>query len=162
MPIGAEADFLGVVDLFTMKKIVYTDDARLGDGERREPDGRAARARRRSGASELIEAIAEQDDELLELFFDGKEIPVERLKTALRKATIAGDVLPMLCGSAFKNKGIQPLLDAVVDFLPSPIEAKTITGKDPEDRRRDHAQGRRQSARSRRWRSRSRPTRTAT
>ena len=80
---------------------------------------------------ELIEAIAEQDDELLELFFAGEEIPVERLKTALRKATIAGTVLPMLCGSAFKNKGVQPLLDAVVDFLPSPLEAKTIVGMDP-------------------------------
>jgi elongation factor G len=65
--------------------------------------------------------------------FDGKEIPVDRLKTALRKATIAGDVLPMLCGSAFKNKGVQPLLDAVVDFLPSPLEAKAIVGKDPKD-----------------------------
>ncbi len=79
----------------------------------------------------LIEAIAEQDDALLELFFAGEEIPVERLKTALRKATIAGTVLPMLCGSAFKNKGVQPLLDAVVDFLPSPLEAKTIVGVDP-------------------------------
>jgi elongation factor G len=73
----------------------------------------------------------EQDDELLELFFDGQEIPVDRLKAALRKATIAGDVLPMLCGSAFKNKGVQPLLDAVVDFLPSPLDAKPITGIDP-------------------------------
>ena len=65
------------------------------------------------------------------MFFDGEEIPVERLKTALRKATIAGEVLPMLCGSAFKNKGVQPLLDAVVDFLPSPLEAKPIIGNDP-------------------------------
>jgi elongation factor G len=67
------------------------------------------------------------------MFFDGKDIPVERLKAALRKATIAGDVLPMLCGSAFKNKGVQPLLDAVVDFLPSPIDAKPIMGLDPRD-----------------------------
>jgi elongation factor G len=80
---------------------------------------------------ELIEAIAEHDDELLELFFDGKDIPVDRLKTALRKATIAGDVLPMLCGSAFKNKGVQPLLDAVVDFLPSPLEAKSSPARIP-------------------------------
>jgi elongation factor G len=80
---------------------------------------------------ELIEAIAEQDDELLELFFAGEELPQDRLRTALRKATIAGTVLPMLCGAAFKNKGIQPLLDAVVDFLPSPLEAKAIVGTDP-------------------------------
>jgi elongation factor G len=132
VPIGAEAEFLGVVDLFTMNKIIYTDD--LGSTSDETPvtdaDGElktvAAKWRQ-----ELIEAIAEQDDELLELFFNGDEIPVDRLKTALRKATIAGDVLPMLCGSAFKNKGVQPLLDAVVDFLPSPLEAKTITGLDP-------------------------------
>jgi elongation factor G len=132
VPIGAEADFLGVVDLFTMSKVVYTDDA--GSTMEHEPvteaDGEL-KATANKWRKELIEAIAEQDDELLELFFEGKDIPVDRLKTALRKATIAGDVLPMLCGSAFKNKGVQPLLDAVVDFLPSPLEAKAITGIDP-------------------------------
>jgi elongation factor G len=132
VPIGAEADFLGVVDLFTMKKIIYTDDAGSVMEVDESPTGELL-ATAQKWRHELIEAIAEQDDELLEMFFDGKDIPVERLKLALRKATIAGDVLPMLCGSAFKNKGVQPLLDAVVDFLPSPIEAKTITGKDPKD-----------------------------
>jgi len=130
VPIGAEADFLGVVDLFTMKKIVYTDDAGSTMDSDHEPEGELL-ALAQKWRQELIEAIAEQDDELLELFFDGQEIPVERLKSALRKATIAGDVLPMLCGSAFKNKGVQPLLDAVVDFLPSPLDAKLITGVDP-------------------------------
>jgi elongation factor G len=130
VPIGAEAEFLGVVDLFTMKKIVYTDDAGSVMETDESPTGELLETAQK-WRHELIEAIAEQDDALLELFFDGKEIPVDRLKAALRKATIAGEVLPMLCGSAFKNKGVQPLLDAVVDFLPSPIEAKTITGKDP-------------------------------
>jgi len=130
VPIGAEADFLGVVDLFTMKKTVYTDDLGSTMNSEESPTGELLELAQK-WRQELIEAIAEQDDELLEMFFDGKDIPVDRLKTALRKATIAGDVLPMLCGSAFKNKGIQPLLDAVVDFLPSPLEAKTITGKDP-------------------------------
>ena len=130
VPIGAEADFLGVVDLFTMKKIIYTDDLGSTMDSDHEPDGELL-ALAQKWRQELIEAIAEQDDELLELFFDGQEIPVERLKSALRKATIAGDVLPMLCGSAFKNKGVQPLLDAVVDFLPSPLDAKLITGIDP-------------------------------
>ncbi len=132
VPIGAEDQFQGVVDLFTMKKIVYTDD--LGSTMEHEPvteaDGdlfTTAQEWRQS----LIEAIAEQDDELLEMFFEGKEIPVERLHKALRGATIAGKVLPMLAGSAFKNKGVQPLLDAVVDFLPSPLDAKPIIGKDP-------------------------------
>jgi elongation factor G len=132
VPIGAEADFLGVVDLFTMSKIVYTDD--LGSTMDHQPvtdaDGELQTLALK-WRQELIEAIAEQDDALLEMFFDGKEIPVDRLHSALRKATIAGDVLPMLCGSAFKNKGVQPLLDAVVDFLPSPLEAKAITGIDP-------------------------------
>jgi elongation factor G len=132
VPIGAEAGFLGVVDLFTMKKIIYTDDAGSVMEIDESPTGELLETAQK-WRHELIEAIAEQDDELLELFFDGKDIPVERLKAALRKATIAGAVLPMLCGSAFKNKGIQPLLDAVVDFLPSPVEAKPITGKDPKD-----------------------------
>jgi elongation factor G len=132
VPIGAEGDFLGVIDLFTMNKIIYTDD--LGSTSDLVPVSEAdgdLKAVAEKWRAELIEAIAEQDDELLELFFSGEEIPVDRLKTALRKATIAGDVLPMLCGSAFKNKGVQPLLDAVVDFLPSPIDAKPITGVDP-------------------------------
>jgi elongation factor G len=134
VPIGAEGDFLGVVDLFTMTKVIYTDD--LGSTSESTPvteaDGELFTIAQEWRQS-LIEAIAEQDDALLEMFFEGTEIPVERLHAALRKATIQGKVLPMLCGSAFKNKGIQPLLDAVVDFLPSPLDAKPITGKDPND-----------------------------
>jgi elongation factor G len=134
VPIGAESDFLGVVDLFTMNKIIYTDDAgsTMDHTPVSDADGELYTTAQK-WRQELIEAIAEQDDELLELFFDGKEIPEQRLRTALRKATIAGDVLPMLCGSAFKNKGVQPLLDAVVDFLPSPLDAKPITGMDPKN-----------------------------
>jgi elongation factor G len=134
VPIGAEGDFKGVVDLFTMMKVIYTDDA--GSTMDHEPvteaDGELfTTSQKWRGA--LVEAIAEHDDALLEMFFDGQELPVDRLKAALRKATIVGQVLPMLCGSAFKNKGVQPLLDAVVDFLPSPLDAKPITGKDPKD-----------------------------
>jgi elongation factor G len=134
IPIGAEDAFLGVVDLFTMSKIVYTDDAgsTMDHQPVTEADGELFTTAQ-TWRQALIEAIAEQDDELLEMFFDGKEIPVERLHKALRAATIQGKVLPMLCGSAFKNKGVQPLLDAVVDFLPSPLEAKAIIGRDPKD-----------------------------
>jgi elongation factor G len=132
VPIGAEDKFQGVVDLFTMKKIVYTDD--LGSTMAEEPvtdaDGEL-KALAGKWRQELVEAIAEQDDELLELFFGGEELPIDRMKAALRKATIAGTVLPMLCGSAFKNKGVQPLLDAVVDYLPSPLDAKPIVGRAP-------------------------------
>jgi elongation factor G len=130
VPIGAEDKFQGVVDLFTMQKIVYTDD--LGSTmelEDLEPgELRDLAEKWRFG---LIEAIAEQDDELTEMYLEGKTIPIERLKKALRQATILGTVIPVLCGAAFKNKGIQPLLDAVVDFLPSPLEAKQIVGTDP-------------------------------
>jgi elongation factor G len=130
VPIGAEDNFRGVVDLFTMKKIVYTDD--LGSTMAQEDvEPGELRDLAMKWRQELVEAIAEQDDELLEMFFEGKALPVDRMKTALRKATIAGTVLPMLCGSAFKNKGVQPLLDAVVDYLPSPLEAKPIVGTDP-------------------------------
>ncbi|MBV8791547.1 MAG: GTP-binding protein, partial [Pseudolabrys sp.] len=134
VPIGAEADFQGVVDLFTMRKIVYTDDlgSTMDATPVTEADGELFTTAQEWRQS-LIEAIAEQDDELLEMFFDGQEIPVERLHKALRAATIQGKVLPMLCGSAFKNKGVQPLLDAVVDFLPSPLDAKPIVGKNPQD-----------------------------
>ncbi len=129
VPVGAEDGFKGIVDLFSMKKVLYSDD--IGstmaeeevDGELRE----LAMVWRKA----LVEAIAEQDDELLEMFFDGKDLPIDRMKAALRKATIAGTVLPMLCGAAFKNKGIQPLLDAIVDYLPSPLDAKRIVGLDP-------------------------------
>ncbi len=131
VPIGAEGDFVGVVDLFTMKKIIYTDDlgSVMDSDEDLEPGPLRVVAEKWRG--ELIEAIAEQDDELLEMFLAEKDIPVARLKAALRKATILGSVLPMLCGSAFKNKGVQPLLDAVVDFLPSPLDAKPIVGLNP-------------------------------
>ncbi|HTX02694.1 MAG TPA: elongation factor G [Candidatus Acidoferrales bacterium] len=130
VPIGAEDKFQGVVDLFTMKKIIYTDD--LGSTmEHEDVEPGELRDLAEKWRFQLIEAIAEQDDELTEMYLEGKTIPEERLKRALRLATIAGTVLPMLCGSAFKNKGVQPLLDAVVDFLPSPLEAKPIVGTDP-------------------------------
>jgi elongation factor G len=133
VPIGAEDNFKGIVDLFTMHKIIYTDDAgsTMGDEALTEADGELL-ATAQKWRRELVEAIAEQDDALLEMFFNEEELPVERMKAALRKATIAGTVLPMLCGSAFKNKGVQPLLDAIVEYLPSPIDAKAITGLDPD------------------------------
>jgi elongation factor G len=132
IPIGAEDAFVGVVDLFTMNKIVYTDD--LGSTIAEAPLSEAdsdLKTLAQTWRKELVEAIAERDDALLEMFFEGKELPVDRMKAALRRATIEGTVLPMLCGSAFKNKGVQPLLDAIVDYLPSPLEAKQIVGTDP-------------------------------
>jgi elongation factor G len=129
VPVGAEDKFKGVVDLFKMKAIIYTDDLGSTMDLQEVPADLLETALKWRG--ELIEAIAEQDDELTEKYLAGEEIDEETLKRALRKATIDGSVLPMLCGSAFKNKGVQPLLDAVVEFLPSPIDAKPIIGKDP-------------------------------
>jgi elongation factor G len=132
VPIGAEDNFKGVVDLFTMKTIVYTDDLGSTMAAEEEVEGELRELALKWRQS-LVEAIAEQDDELLEMFFDGQDLPIDRMKAALRRATIEGSVLPMLCGSAFKNKGVQPLLDAVVEYMPSPIDAKPIVGKDPKD-----------------------------
>ncbi|HET9393041.1 MAG TPA: elongation factor G [Candidatus Rubrimentiphilum sp.] len=130
IPIGAEDNFQGVVDLFTMKKILYTDD--LGSVmEQHDLEGDLKELAMR-WRQNLVENIASEDEHLLEMFVAGEELPIDRMKTALRKATIDGSVLPMLCGSALKNKGVQALLDAVVDYLPSPLEAKPIVGKDPE------------------------------
>ena len=129
VPIGAEDHFEGVVDLFTMKKVIYTDD--LGSSIEREEVEGELRELALKWRQNLVESIASEDEELLEMFVAEQELPIDRMKEALRKATIAGTVLPMLCGSAFKNKGVQPLLDAIVEYLPSPLEAKTIVGKDP-------------------------------
>src|SRR5918992_1580645 len=129
LPIGAEADFTGVVDLVNMKAIVYKDDL----GQEWEvvdiPDdlGEAAHAAR----TELIEAVAEYDDELMEDYLEEKPIEPARLIQDIRKATLDISMTPVLCGSAFKNKGVQPLLDAVIDYLPSPLDVPPVEGQDP-------------------------------
>ena len=134
VPVGAEDGFRGIVDLFKMKAIIYPDDVAAGDlGATMEMQEIPADLldTAEKWRAELIEAIAEQDDELTEKYLNGEQIEEDVLKRALRKATIAGTVLPMLCGSAFKNKGVQPLLDAIVEYLPSPLDAKLIVGIDP-------------------------------
>jgi elongation factor G len=129
VPIGAEDQFKGAVDLFTMKAVIYTDD--LGSTmEMSEISGELLETATKWRHA-LIEAIAETSDELTEKYLRGEELTLEEMKRGLREATIAGSVLPMLCGSAIKNKGVQPLLDAIVEYLPSPLEAKPIIGEDP-------------------------------
>jgi elongation factor G len=130
LPIGAEDGFVGFVDLLTEKATVYTDD--LGKTMAQAPvpdDMREAIARYRA---ELIEAVAETDEHLTEKFLEGAEIGATEVAAALRAATIRGIVVPVLCGAAFKNKGVQPLLDAVVDYLPSPVDLPDVQGVDPE------------------------------
>jgi elongation factor G len=126
LPIGSEADFTGVIDLVNMKAIVYKDD--LGqDSEITDIPAEMADAAHRA-RTELIEAVAEYDDELMEDYLEEKPIEAARLIADIRKATLDISMTPVLCGSAFKNKGVQPLLDAVIDYLPSPLDVQAVQG----------------------------------
>jgi elongation factor G len=126
LPIGAESDFLGVIDLVAMKAIVYKDE--LGK-EQEETEIPAHLAEAAAAAREhLLEEVSHYDDELVELILEEAEVPEEILKQAIRKATLSTKLTPVLCGSSFKNKGVQPLLDAVLDYLPSPLDVPPISG----------------------------------
>jgi len=131
LPIGREAEFAGVIDLLEMKAIVYQGDeigATFEVGEiPADMSDEALEAR-----EQMVEVIAETDDTLLEAYLSGDEISNEALRSALRVATIAGRVQPVICGSAFKNKGVQPLLDTVIDLLPSPLDIPPVQGMDPD------------------------------
>ena len=132
LPIGAEDNFEGIIDLVTMKEYLFKDETMGADYE--VVDIRAELADEAQEAREhMIESIVETDEELMEKYFGGEEITEEEIKKALRVATIAGTVVPVLCGTAFKNKGIQPLLDAVVAYMPSPLDINggKINGTDP-------------------------------
>ncbi|OKH52497.1 translation elongation factor G [Calothrix sp. HK-06] len=126
LPIGAESEFLGLVDLVKMRAYIYTNDKGTDIQEQDIPaDMQELAAEYRT---KLIEAVSETSDQLMAKYFDGEELTEEEITTALRKGTVAGTIIPMLCGSAFKNKGVQLLLDAVVDYLPSPPEVPAIQG----------------------------------
>ncbi len=130
LPIGAEADFKGIVDLVRMKAIIYTGDTADAPIEEKEIPAdlqeKAAEYR-----NQLVEMAVEQDEAAMEDYLEGKEISEETLKKCIRKGTLSQDFVPVLCGTAFKNKGVQPLLDAVVDYLPSPMDIPAIRGVKP-------------------------------
>ncbi len=126
LPIGVEATFKGMVDLINMQAIIYTDDKGTVMEATDIPAELIDEAE--TYRAELIEAVAETDDELMEKFFEGEELTVEEIKAGIRKATIAGKMTPVLCGTSYRNKGVQPLLDAIVDFMPAPIDVPDITG----------------------------------
>jgi elongation factor G len=126
LPIGAEAEFVGLIDLVRMEAIVYSDDLGTIQEKTAVPD--KYRAAASAAREKLIEAVADSDDELAEAYLEGEEIGAERLSAALRKAVLDATVTPVLCGSSFKNKGVQPLLDAVVDYLPSPLDVPPAEG----------------------------------
>uniref|UniRef100_A0A7C3SNU3 Elongation factor G n=1 Tax=Dictyoglomus turgidum TaxID=513050 RepID=A0A7C3SNU3_9BACT len=129
IPIGSEDNFRGVVDLLERKAIIYYDDLGIKWEVTEIPEELKEQAE--EYRHKLVEKIVELDDELLEKYLEGEEIPVPELKRVLRKATIEGILYPALCGSAFKNKGVQPLLDAVIDYLPSPLDLPPVKGINP-------------------------------
>jgi len=130
LPIGAESDFRGIIDLLTMEAAVWDEDD-LGAEPKIMPipDNMVAEAEEARGI--IIERIIETDDELMERYLEGEEISVEDLRRALRKATVANQVTPVLCGTALRNKGVQRVLDAVVYYLPSPLDVPPIEGQNP-------------------------------
>jgi len=135
LPIGAESDFVGVVDLLEMKAYVWPGDAKgdvtMGaEYETREiPDDLQAKAE--EYRAELIEAVAESSEELMEKYLEGEELTIDEIKAAIRQLTINGEAFPVLCGSAFKNRGVQPMLDAVIEYLPSPLDVPDVEGSSP-------------------------------
>ena len=129
LPIGAEDEFSGIIDLIKMKAEIYTNDLGTDIQETDIPEDLQDLAE--EWREKLVEAVAETDEELMERYLEGDEISEEELKAAIRKATCAAEFYPVLCGSAFKNKGVQLMLDAVVDYLPSPLNVPAIKGVDP-------------------------------
>ena len=130
LPLGVEAEFRGVVDLLNMKAVVYTGDTADSPIEIQDiPADMMEKAEKYH--HELIEMAVEEDEDAMNDYLEGKEVSVETLKKCIRKGTIAQDFVPVFCGTAFKNKGVQPLLDAVIDYLPSPLDIASIKGINP-------------------------------
>ena len=129
LPIGAEADFKGMVDLIEMRAFVYYDEKGLD--ERIEPIPEDMLELAQQYHDELLEAVASTDDELTEKFLEGEEITVPEIKAAIRKATIANTMVPVVCGTSYRNKGVQQVLDAIVDYMPSPLDVEAIKGINP-------------------------------
>ncbi|MBD2041342.1 elongation factor G [Microcoleus sp. FACHB-672] len=130
IPIGSESDFRGIIDLVRMKARIYTNDIGTDIEETDIPED--VRAQADEFRIKLVEAVAETDDALMEKYLEGEELTEQEIRKALRQGTVDGTIVPMLCGSAFKNKGVQLLLDAVVDYLPAPIDVPPIQGTLPD------------------------------
>ncbi len=130
LPIGSENLFRGIVDLIEMKADVYYDE--MGKDMRVEDIPDEMKDLAEEYREKLLEAVAEQDDELMEKYFGGEEITVEEIKAVIRKATIANTMVPVCCGTSYRNKGVQKLLDAIVDFMPSPLDVPAIKGVNPD------------------------------
>ncbi|KZS84041.1 elongation factor G [Mycobacterium persicum] len=131
LPIGSEADFEGVVDLVEMNAKVWRGETKLGETYDTIEIPAELQEKAEEYRTKLIETVAETDEELLEKYLGGEELTVAEIKAGIRKLTIASEIYPVLCGSAFKNKGVQPMLDAVVDYLPSPLDVPPAIGHPP-------------------------------
>ena len=129
LPIGAEASFRGIIDLMTMTADVYYDD--LGKDMRVEEIPADMQELAEEYRAKMVEAICSTDDELMDKFFNDEEISVDELKAALRKATINNEIVPVVCGTSYKNKGVQKLLDAIIDYMPAPTDIESIRGINP-------------------------------
>ncbi|MCE5284397.1 MAG: elongation factor G [Pelosinus sp.] len=130
LPIGCEDTFKGIIDLLEMKAIVYTDD--LGKTSESTEIPEELQEQAELYHQNMLDAVAESDDDLMMKYLEGEELTIEEIKQAIRRATIACKMTPVLCGSSYKNKGVQPLLDAVIDFMPAPTDIPAIKGTNPE------------------------------
>ena len=130
LPIGAESDFKGIIDLVEMNATMYYDDKGLNTEVVAIPEDMMELAEQYRG--ELLEHVAEQDEELLEKYLEEGDLSVDEIKACIRKATIANDMVPVVCGTSYRNRGVQKLLDAVIDYMPSPLDIGAVKGTDPE------------------------------
>ncbi len=131
LPIGAESDFKGLIDLLEMKAYIYAEDDRLGQHISVEEIPADMQEKAEEYRFEMIEHIVENDEELMEKYLNEEEISIEELKRGIRKGTLANTIVPVVCGTSYKNKGVQKLLDAIVDYMPSPLDVPAITGINP-------------------------------
>ncbi|MFZ4505933.1 MAG: elongation factor G, partial [Microbacteriaceae bacterium] len=142
LPIGFESTFVGVVDLIEMRALVWQGDSKgdvtLGAQYEVQEIPADMLAKATEYRAQLVEAVAEADDDLVEKYLGGEELTIPEIKGAIRKLTIAGLAYPGLCGSAFKNRGVQPMLDAVIDYLPSPLDVPAVDGLDVRDPEKHH------------------------
>ncbi len=129
LPIGHDMTFRGIIDLMTMEADVYYDD--LGKDMRVEPIPEDMQEQAQKYREQMVEAIASTDDALMEKYLEGEELTVEELRAALRKATIANEIVPVVCGTSYRNKGVQKLLDAIIDYMPNPTDIPSIRGVNP-------------------------------
>ncbi|MFN8193300.1 MAG: elongation factor G [Nocardioidaceae bacterium] len=133
LPIGAEHDFLGVIDLIGMRALTWRGETKMGEDYEVEEIPAELQEQAEEWREKLLETLAEADDDIMEKYLEGEDLSVEEIEDAIRRATIADKLNPVLCGTAFKNKGVQPLLDAVVRYLPSPLDIDAIVGHKPND-----------------------------